>query len=385
MRSAGLVPALLLVASTALAREPSAIRLRFPRVPVPGGTNPEVCVPIMVPTTTPFDVASIEIRHVGVKRPAAVQHFLIYAYTGENLAALAFPYGAGTPIPSRGCLDFGPADRDRRQLIASGTVRTSRSAPLPGGALRLAPVPSQTGGSPAGLGFVLDGEWLNPGTRTRTVSAVVILRRARASESGHIALPFTDASAEAGLLVPPNQIGSTEDLPAGKAAAWGPGRAGVPNTDLCVLSLTGQMHKRGRFFGVDLIGPGGAAMNPAGGIANPFVPGRQHLFGAFDWTDEGSLLKPFRLAAGQALHYACWADNGSARAARLGCEETTNVVPGSVGHPAMSCLSGADCPAPFTGVCEPANLVAGPGTDDEICRLDGTYITADQAPGCGAP
>ncbi len=373
---------LLLVTTAALAREPRTIRLRFPRITVPAGTNPEACIAVAVPTSAPVDVASIEIRHRGLRRPVAVQHFLVYAYTGENLAA--FPQRAGTPVSSRGCLDFGPPDRDRRQLIASGTAPRTRSTVLPGGALRLTPVPPAAGTAPAGLGFVLDGEWINPGTRTRTVSAVVVLRRARAGSS-LIALPFTDRSAEDGELVPPGQIASTEAEPAGRSAAWGPGRAGVTSSDLCVLMLTGQMHKRGRFLGVDLIGPDGAVSNPPGGVENPFEPGRRHLFGAFDWTDMGSRLQPFRLGAGESLHYACWADDGSARSVRLGCEEVPGVVPGGIGHPAEECTTGADCPAPFTGVCGPADLVAGPSIEDEVCRLDGVYVPAAQVPGCGVP
>jgi hypothetical protein len=153
--------------------------------------------------------------------------------------------------------------------------------------------------------------------------------------------------------------------------------------------VTGQMHKRGRFFGVDLVGTDGQVHNPEGGVQNPFDPARRHLFGGFDWTDEGALVRPFRLAVGEALHYACWDDNGSARAVRLGCEEVSGAIPGTIGQPAKPCSSAADCPPmdvaypgrSFTGVCRTANLVAGPDTEDEVCRLNGFYT--DAAAGCG--
>ena len=382
-----IVPAtlgLLLLASVASAR---AVRLRFPPLRVPGGTNPEACVAVRVPATGPLDVARIDIRQRGARRPVAVQHFLVYAYTGDDVGA--FPDRAGAPVPSRGCLDFGPADRDRRQLVASGTASASRTAPLPGGALRLMP----TGGA---LGFVLDGEWTNPGTRTRTVSAVVTLRRATAKQAAGTALLFTDRSAEATLDVPPCATPpcaprSTDAPPAGQTAAWGPGRPGGPTTDVCVLQVTAQMHKRGLFVGVDLVGADGQPKNPAGVVLvqNPFDPTRQHLFGGFDWTDEGALVRPFHLAVGETLHYACWDDNGSARVARLGCEEVGGQAPGTIGQPAKPCSSAADCPAAdpafpgraFTGVCRPANLVAGPTPDDEVCRLNGIYT--DASAGCG--
>ena len=381
---------LALLASTASARQPRTLKLRFPRLSIPAVTNPEACLLVRVPTTTPFDVASIEIRHRGVRGSFAVQHFLVHLYTGEQLGE--FGAERGRVVPSRGCLDLGPSDRDRRQLVASGTLTRSRSAFPPGVALRLSPVPDTPGGPPAGLGFTLDGEWVNGTSRTRSASALVVLRRARPKKVTRIALPFADRSAEAGLLVAPGEVASTEALAAGRQAAWGPGRPGGPDTGACVLQVTGQMHKRGRFFGVDLIGADGTVENPAGGAPNPFEPGRSHLFGALDWTDEGAIVRlhPLVLDMGQALHYACWDDNGAMRVPRLGCEEVSGVPPGQVGAPAKPCTDDPECPPTdsaypgrtFTGACRPANLVAGPTLEDEVCRLDGIYVPADPVAGC---
>ena len=345
---------------------------------------------VRVATTAPFDLASIEIRHRGVRGSFAVQHFLVHLYTGEQLGE--FQAERGRVVESRGCLGLGPSDRDRRQLVASGTLTRSRSAFPPGVALRLSPVPDAPGGPPAGLGFTLDGEWANGTTRTRRASAVVVLRRARPKAVTAVALPFTDRSAEAGLLVAPGEVASTEALAAGREAAWGPGRPGGPDTGACVLMVTGQMHKRGRFFGVDQIGADGTVENPAGGAPNPFEPGRSHLFGALDWTDEGAMVRlhPLVLDMGQALHYACWDDNGAMRVPRLGCEEVSGVPPGQVGAPAKPCTDDTQCPPTdsaypgrtFAGVCRPANLVAGPTLEDEVCRLDGIYVPADPVAGC---
>ncbi len=384
---------LALLASTATARRPHTphtLKLRFPRLSIPARTNPEACVLVRVATTAPFDLASIEIRHRGVRGSFAVQHFLVHLYTGERLGE--FGAERGRVVPSRGCLDLGPSDRDRRQLVASGTLTRSRSAFPPGVALRLSPVPDTPGGPPAGLGFTLDGEWVNGTPRTRSASALVVLHRARPKKVTHIALPFADRSAEAGLLVAPGEVASTEALAAGRQAAWGPGRPGGPDTGACVLQVTGQMHKRGRFFGVDLIGADGTVENPAGGAPNPFEPGRSHLFGALDWTDEGAIVRlhPLVLDMGQALHYACWDDNGAMRAPRLGCEEVSGVPPGQVGAPAKPCTDDPECPPTdpaypgrtFTRACRPANLVAGPTLEDEVCRLDGIYVPADPVAGC---
>src|SRR5262245_54522522 len=162
--AAWLALVLLSIAAPSLAREPRVLRLRLPALRIPAGTNPEACVAVRVPTTTSFDVARFEIRHRGRAHGLSVQHFLVYAYTGDQLAG--FPEHGGNVTEARGCLaaDFGPPDRDRRQLVASGTAPRSETTVLPGGALRLAPVPLAPGGAPAGLGFVLDGEWLNTGS-----------------------------------------------------------------------------------------------------------------------------------------------------------------------------------------------------------------------------
>ncbi len=391
---ARLAVALALLPLTATAREPRTLKLRFPPFHVPPGTNPEACVAIRVPSTTPFDVATFEIRHRGATHGVAVQHFLVYAYTGNQLAG--FPDKPGPGVQSRGCLELGLADPDQRQLIVASTARRSETALLPGGALRLAPVPLAPGGAPAGLGFVLDAEWLSAGSRTQKVSSVVSLRRAKALDPSRVALLFSDRSAEAGLLVPPfvpsvaTGIGSTD--PVAKSAGWGPGRPGAPEGDLCVLMVTGQMHKRGRFFGADLVGPDGQPVVP-GTVADSFEPGLLHLFGGFDWTDMGSLARPLRLTAGQFLHYECWADNGSARAERLGCEEVSGTIPGAVGQPAKPCMADGDCPPmdpmnpgrSFTGRCVPADLVAGSGIEDEVCRLNGVYVPAVAGGPCGGP
>src|SRR5262249_17368897 len=160
------------------ARVPRVVRLRFPPFPVAAGTNPEACVAVRVPLAgASFDVARFQIRQRGTRHDLSVQHFLVYAYTGEQLAD--FPAAHAPVVESRGCVDLGPPDRDRRQLVASSTARRSETTILPGGALRLPTVPLASGGATAGLGFVLDGEWLNTGSRTHTVSATVVLRRAR--------------------------------------------------------------------------------------------------------------------------------------------------------------------------------------------------------------
>jgi len=391
---------MLLLADPTAAREPRTLQLRFPRLAVPPATSTEACVLLRLPAQKPFDLATWEINTRTRGAGVGTLHFLVYLYTGEHLGD--FSAGTGKIVPSRACLELGPVDRDHRQLIASGTGGRSRGALPRGVALPLSPAPAAPGGPADGIGILLDGNWSNNGSKTGFASARVVLRRAAPHTVRRLAQPILEHGAEIALEVPPNEgrVKSTEESTAAYNAAhpelpplrdaWGAG-------DVCMLMLTGHMHKRGRFFGVDLMGTDGAVHNPPDGFPNRFEPGRTHLFGAPDYTDPGALkLSPRLLRAGETLHYACWDDNGVTTAVRLGCEETAGVVPGRPGSPAKPCFFAgpvsSDCPASdpaylgraFTGTCVGADLVAGPTPDDEVCALAGWYFEAVPGAAAGA-
>jgi hypothetical protein len=383
------------------AAAPGTLKLRFPPVDVAAGATVEACVFIPITTTEPLDLTSWEIR---TRAPGlAVLHAIVYAYRGERLGE--FAREAGRVVFSRGCLDLGPDDRDRRHMIAAITTPTGAGALPPGVALRLAPVPDTPGGPAAGLGILLDLNWSNVGSRPRRASARVLLRRARTGSVRRLAQPFADRAASLGLDVPPNQVGSTETSTAALNAAR-PGDpplrdAWAPTGDACVVTFAPQIHKRAVFSGADLLGSDGLPRNPSPGVRNPFEPGREHFYGAFDYTDPGlaTFFPPLLVRAGESIHYACWQDNGVTRVLRLGCQESAGVVPGIAaglpdGHPAKPCstpgAASPDCPAAdpaypgrsFTGACVPANLVAGPAPNDELCGIIGAYF--DAVPGAAA-
>jgi hypothetical protein len=357
---------LVLVGSTAAASRRN-VTLRFPRLAIPAGANVEACAVAVVPARGVLDVERLEVRHAGAGRGFAVRHFLVYSYGGTHAADLPRDV-----VQSRGCLDLGVPDASERALVAAAAGVRSRALLPPGVALRLPSAPGDR------VVLVLDGEWINATPRARRVRTRLVLRRAR--NPARVAVPFVERSAERALLVPPATVRSTEDATGPDApAAW------RPSGDACVLGVSGRMHKRGRFLGVDLVGADGVVKNPAPGSLNPLVPGRRHLFGATDYTDPGatSLLRPIAVAAGESLRYGCWHDNGVETPQRLGCEEAAGVAPGVPGAPAKPCAAvtaaSAQCPASdpahpgrtFTGACVRANVVAGPTPDDEACALTG--------------
>jgi len=370
------------------ARAPKrTITLRFPKTLIPPGSNLEACVFVRIPTTEAFDLAAFRLKNRGGGGDLNVQHMLVYQYTGERLAE--FAEWEGQVVRSRGCLDLGPADRDRRQLVASGAAINSRGILPQGLALPLEPTPATPGGPADGIGLLVDGNWVNRGERTRKVSAKVVLERADAEKVQRRLRPILERSAEAGVLVPPFQTAASEDL---VDARWRPG------ADACVYTITGKLHRRGLFLAIDALDAGDRLINPAtGGIVNPFDQARYHLYGTFSWTDSGSrtFADGFLLRAGESLRVGCWHDNGTRVPVRLGCEETAGEPPGSIaGGPAAPCTivgrNEAECPASnpghpgrrLTGTCVAANTVAGPDPDDEVCALAGFYY--DAVPGAAA-
>jgi hypothetical protein len=388
---------LVALAPPADAHQARRITLRFPRFRLSPGANRELCVLVRLKRVEPLDVASWTIEH-RAPRGMSVRHFLVYAYGGERLTEVAA--GAGRIVESRGCLDVGPVDRDRRVLVASGASILTRVRYPSGVALRLMPVSDVPGGPAGGVALLLDANWVNASTRTRTASTKVILERPKRGSVRRRALPFSARTPELGLSVSPGQLRSTEDSTAALNAAR-PGEPPVrdvwqPAADACVVLASGQMHERGRLFALDLLGSDGQPRNPADGFSNPFEPGRNHVFATADYTDPGSLgAAPLLLRAGEALHPLCWHDNGVEKARRLGCEESPGVAPGGPpglgGLPAKPCTivrSGSpECPPSdpaypgraFTGACALANLVAGETPADEVCGVTG--LVYDAVPG----
>ena len=363
-----LVAALILVPlvappPVAASQAPRTLKLRFPRTVIPAGGNVEVCVFLRLPETEAFDLASYQIVQQGFSGTVAViNHFLIYVYTGQRLGE--FSAQEKQVIESRGCLDLGPIDRDERQLIALSRAPNNRAAMPAGVALPLEPVPATPGGPPDGIGILLDANWLNGATKPRSVTAKVVLTRAKPGTVHRRLQPILARDADAGIDVPPFALRATESL---VDARW------RPPADACLFDITGKTHRRGRFFSVELRDATDQPRAPLDGLPNPYAGGRKTLFGSPDFTDPDSQLFSAGafIGTGESLRYGCWHDNGATFPARLGCQDTPGVPPGALGAPAAECTTSCSCVA--------ANLVAGPTPDDEICALAGYYYEA--APG----
>jgi hypothetical protein len=355
------VLAVLLGLAAAAPAAPKRLVARFPRVVLPPGASVEACLLVRLPLDATFDLRAWRVRHHGVGGVVGARHFLVYQYVGTQTAA--FVQDTGHVVESRGCLDVGPGDRDARVLVAGAR---SEAGLVPDG-LALPLVPQD-----GGLLLVLDANWANAGSRPRTVSAEVVLTRAKPGTVRQRLVALREHGAEASLAVPPFDVAATAD------ARW------QPPHDVCVLSVSSASHRRGLFVGVDRLNAQGAVDDPSGGVADPFVDGRIRLFGGFDFTDPGTRDFPHGLLvrADGALSWSCWHDNGVNTPVRLGCETVPGATPGSAADGAARVCSAAGPDAPecngagLSGACVPANLVAGPDPDDEECALTGWYWDA---------
>src|SRR5205814_9701756 len=100
-------------------------------------------------------IAGTIIHNVGGAQGFVSHHFLMWAYQGANAAA--FPE-RGEIQNGEACLDFGPADRDSRLLIA-GSQSVLQKQLLPRGlAQRIDPIDEN--GKPI-VGLILNSHWIN--------------------------------------------------------------------------------------------------------------------------------------------------------------------------------------------------------------------------------
>jgi hypothetical protein len=222
----------------------------------------------------------------------------------------------------------------------------------------------------------MDANWINGASKSRKVSATVTFTAAKRGTVRRRLQTIFARDAEPGIDVPPFSFGATESL---VDARW------HPPTDVCLYDITDHMHRRGKFFGVEIRDAADQPRQPLNGLPNPCSSDscnptnankRPTLFGAPDFTDPGSLTIPGGLfvSAAESLRYGCWDDNGDELPVRIGCEETPGVPPGAVGLPATKCTPECNC--------VPANLVAGPTPDDEVCVLAGFYYEAAAGASC---
>ena len=155
---------------------------------------------------------------------------------------------------------------------------------------------------------------------------------------------------------------------------------------MCLLYLTGHMHKRGARFTL--------AFERDGAPAEKLLDYTDYVHPAVVYYYRGFLLGADTAENGHPrFRYACEHGNGAGdKPLKLGCEAEPGVVPGiswanaeargisELESHARPCgQDGVNCAGYGTGRCVPANLVFGPLSDDDMCILVGEVY--DPIPG----
>jgi hypothetical protein len=391
-----LLAAVLVTFTTAVpASAARPLRLKVPRFEVPPRSDREICAFVRLPTKKPFDAAGTLVVNVGGAESFTSHHFLAYAYTGSDLAG--FPPD-GTVVDSKACLDFGPADRNSRVLIAlSQTPKKLDRLPL-GLAQRI--LPAVSGGRAQGIGVILNSHWINGSDKTHHASVKMKLLPAKPGTVRRYLKPIFETLANGFLDVAPGTEAPSQWF-------WQPGQpdfasiilggsAPIPTGPACVESLTSHTHKRGKSFTIDLVRENGA---------------REQMLQTLEYSDpqeatfDGQHGHPAPLLIGMhdRLEYRCVHDNGKTTQVKLGCEEVAGEAPGKgilqlhlrTDGAAKRCShvgpASDECPPTdpaypgrsFTGNCVEANLVFGFTSDDDMCIMPGAYYDAnpDAPPG----
>jgi len=378
-----------------------SINLRFPRFTVPPRSDREVCTFVMLKRGEPFDAAGTLIVNHWNRKDFTSHHFLLYAYSGTQIEA--FAQYQGKIVDSKGCLDFGPLDRNKRVLIGgSQSERSLQMAPA-GLATRITPT---VAGSAKAFGLILNSHWINGTDQTQHASVKIKIMPAKPHTVKRYLIPIFEVVANGFLKVPPHQVSTLAAwswAPGGTDLGASTGGVPIPKGPACVTQVTAHMHKRGKKFAVNFVDHDGS---------------ETPLFEATDYSDPGQWPRtdqplpanwPLLVSPGQALGYQCTHDNGSDASTvpvKLGCEETPGEAPGRsildqfaqrkdvTGGAAKRCtMVGPDpteCPPSdpafpdrtFTGNCVEANLVFGFTSDDDMCILPGAYYDWDPVNGC---
>jgi len=355
----------------------------------------EVCRVVRVPGVPGMQLQSWEARsHTYRKGQIGTHHFVAYGYSGNDSAA--FP-GPSTLVDDPGCSSLGPADFFKKRVFLAGSGGeflkghwAITGAAMPGGLTQAMPTP---GDAPNDAVVILNSHYFNASARPGRGFVKLKLRLVPLDPTKRPVRQMLDTTASRDIKIAPDAVGPSVTATWAADGARNDSTEGGanPGGDVCILSLTPHMHKRGTFFTIDYEEDGKA-------------PKRLH--DTTDYLHPGSALLPF-LDAAPGLLRAYTADNGHPRIRytcthangadgkeiKMGCEESPGVTPGhsaaeaQPGDPqflglddhARPCgLDGVNCQGHGTGRCVPANLVFGPLSDDEMCILTAMVYSPKQ-------
>ena len=379
IRAVQLLPAAALVFLVGARAEAKGktVTLTIGPFPIEAKRDREVCRAVHVANVPGMEVLSYEVRSRSFRHGAVgTHHFVAYGYRGAHSAD--FP---STLADDAGCNGFGPADFFSSRVSLAGSGGESRkgnwlvtAGATPAGLSQPLPNPSDT---PSDAVIVLNSHYFNVSPRPARGFVRLKLHLGPADPHKRAIRQVLAIDACRTIDVPPDGMGTeTATWQADGQLNFATEGGANPAGDVCLLYVTGHMHKRGARFTLDYLQQG---RDPERRLDYT-----DYVHPAVDYYYRGLLLPAFTAENGwPQFRYTCEHANGTnGKELKMGCEETAGVVPGVAwveaeqrglsvlesharpcGDNAVNCTSGT------TGRCVPANLVFGPLSDDDMCIL----------------
>jgi hypothetical protein len=377
MRGLASVALLVVVAlGTPAEAKERVLRLKLGPFRIEAKRDREVCQAFRIPKVPGMDVVGYDVRSRTFRGgEIGTHHFVAYGYRGVDSAA--FPKGM---VDNAGCNGYGPDDFYVNKVFIAGSGGETRrgrwlvtKGRTPFGLVQRMPTPAD---DPTSAVVVLNSHYFNVSDRPGRGYVRVTIRLAPSDPTKRAIRMLNAIDASYDIMVPPGARATetatwqADGTPNPEAEGTGRNPAG----DVCVLWLTGHMHKRGVHFRIDY---------EEGGQP----PRKMHEF--TDYVHPGLVLFPqgFLLRAYTAengwprFRYTCThANDGTAEGGvKQGCEMEPNVAPGIAWREAPAtpllnharpCGEGAvNCQGVGTGRCVDANLVFGALSDDDMCIM----------------
>lgn len=387
MRSLCVAVALAVLAAAPAGARQRVLHLKVGPFRIEAERDREVCTAVRVPNVPGMEVLGYETRsRTDRHETIGTHHFVAYGYSGAS--ASAFPGGL---VDDPGCNGFGPADFYNHRVTLAGSGGEYKKgnwlitrAGEPSGLSQPLPNPAD---APRDALIVLNSHYFNLGPRAARgfVKLRLVLGPRDPSKRPLRELIAVDASRT--IDVAPGATGAETGTWQADGARNDSTEGGYnPAADVCVLYLTGHMHKRGARFSI--------AYEEDGKSPQPLLSFTDYVHPGLVYYGRGFLLRAYTAENGHPrFRYTCEHANGTeGKPLKMGCEQTPGVTPGVPWYEAeqrgLSVLqshaqpcgeNAVNCKEGTTGRCVAANLVFGPLSDDDMCILPGALF--DPLPG----
>jgi hypothetical protein len=247
--------ALLAVCAAPVAARTRTVKVKVGPFPIEAKRDREVCTAFHIRGVAGMEVVSWEARsRVSQGGSTGSHHLVLYGYQGTDAAA--FPKDLRDN--SAGCAEFGPGDFFRRRVFLAGSGGETicakgwscTEASMPG---NLAQVIPGSADAPNDAVIVVNSHYFNGAAKRGHGLVKVRLKLAPLAPGKRVVRQVIHDGASRAIKVAPGGIGPRVESSWQADGAPNDATEGGanPSGDVCVMSLSTHMHKRGQLFEID--------------------------------------------------------------------------------------------------------------------------------------